>query len=117
MFGCTQKVATASLLLLTLLACGSREEAASPLPTRPVKTFVVEGGSADAFRSFPGRVDASKRAELSFRVPGQLQEILVKEGDRAEEGQILARLDHADYRLVYEDRKATFDNSQSNFKR
>lgn len=117
MFGYTHNVVTASLVLLTLVACGAKEEAASPLPTRPVKTFVVEGGTADTIRSFPGRVDASQRAELSFRVPGQLQEILVKEGDRVEQDQVLARLDPADYRLVYEDRKATFDNSQSNFKR
>lgn len=116
MFGYTQSVVAASLLLLTLVACSEQEEAAQ-LPTRPVKTFVVEGGTADMIRSFPGRVDASKRAELSFRVPGQLQEILVKEGDRVQEGQVLARLDPTDYRLVYEDRKATFDNSQSNFKR
>jgi RND family efflux transporter MFP subunit len=82
-----------------------------------VKTFVVEGGSAATVRAFPGLVDASQRAELSFRVPGRLQEILVKEGDMVEEGQTLARLDPSDYQLVYEDRKATFDNSQSNFNR
>ncbi|MCB1706522.1 MAG: efflux RND transporter periplasmic adaptor subunit [Halioglobus sp.] len=104
-------------MLATLVACGDAQEPDAPLPTRPVKTFVVEGGDADAIRTFPGRVDASQRAELSFRVPGRLQEILVKEGDRVEEGQVLARLDPTDYRLVYEDRKATFDNSQSNYER
>lgn len=35
----------------------------------------------------------------------------------AEEGQVLAQLDPADYELVLEDRQATFDNSQRNFKR
>ena len=113
----TQKVAVVGLLLSTLVACGASEEAAPPLPTRPVKTFIVEGAGADTIRTFPGRVDASQRAQLSFRVPGRVQEILVKEGDRVEEGQVLARLDPSDYRLVYEDRKATYDNSQSNFNR
>jgi RND family efflux transporter MFP subunit len=117
MLGYTQKFAAASLLLVTLVACSEKEAAAPPPLTRPVKTFIVEGGSTDAVRTFPGRVDASQRAELSFRVAGRLQEILIKEGDLVEEGQILARLDPADYRLVYEDRKATFDNSQSNFNR
>ncbi len=117
MLGYTQKCAAASLLLVTLVACSEQEAVAPPPLTRPVKTFIVEGGSTDAVRTFPGRVDASQRAELSFRVAGRLQEILVKEGDLVEEGQILARLDPADYRLVYEDRKATFDNSQSNFNR
>lgn len=117
MVGYTQKYVTAGLLLLTLVACGESEEAAVPALSRPVKTFTVEGGGGSTMRTFPGKVDASQRAELSFRVPGRLQEILVKEGDLVEEGQVLARLDSTDYQLVYEDRKATFDNSKSNFER
>lgn len=117
MSGYTQKIAAAGLLLMMLTACSEKEEVTAPPLTRPVKTFVVDGGSADTVRTFPGRVDASQRAELSFRVPGTLQEILVKEGDLVDKGQILARLDPADYRLVYEDRKATFDNAQSNYSR
>jgi RND family efflux transporter MFP subunit len=113
----TQKFAAAVLLLVTLVACGESEEVSVPALTRPVKTFTVEGGGGNALRTFPGRVDASQRAELSFRVPGRLQEILVKEGDMVEEGEVLARLDPTDYQLVYEDRKATFDNSKRNFER
>jgi RND family efflux transporter MFP subunit len=117
MSGSTPRLVFVGILSLVLAAC-SAEEATNPLPTtRPVKTFLVEGGSADAKRTFPGRIDASQRAELAFRVPGQLQEILVKEGDMVEKDEVLARLDAADYQLVYEDRKATFDNTQSNFKR
>jgi len=62
-------------------------------------------------------VDASQRAELAFRVSGLLQEILVKEGDLVEEGQVLARLDPTDYEVVLEDRQASFDNAQRNFTR
>jgi RND family efflux transporter MFP subunit len=115
--GFTLKVAGAGLTLLVLAACSGGETTAPPPLTRPVKTFIVEGGSADAKRTFPGRVDASQRADLSFRVPGQLHEILVKEGDVVEEGEVLARLDPADYELIYEDKKATFDNTSSNFER
>ena len=76
-----QRVVATSLMLLTLVACSDKEVPIEAPLTRPVKTFVVEGGVADAVRTFPGRVDASQRAELSFRVPGRLQKILVKEGD------------------------------------
>jgi len=117
MLGFTHKCAVACLLLSTLAACADKDDSAAPPSTRPVKTFIVEGGSAEGLRTFPGRVDASQRAELSFRVPGRLQEILVKEGDMVEKGQILAQLDAADYALVYEDKKATFDNTQANFER
>ncbi len=91
-------------LLLGLSACGGGEPPVPPPSSRPVKLFTVEGGRSDMIRSFPGRVDASRRAELSFRVSGQLQEILVKEGDLVEAGQVLARLDPADYEVVLEDR-------------
>ena len=118
MSGLNPNVVVGTCLLSVLwVGCGSDEEAAAPPLTRPVKTFFVEGGIADALRSFPGRVDASQRAELSFRVAGQLQQILVKEGDVVDAGQVLARLDPADYQLVYEDKKATFDNTQRNFER
>jgi RND family efflux transporter MFP subunit len=64
-----------------------------------------------------GRIESATRAELSFRVPGTVQEILVKEGDLVEPGQALARLDPTDYETVVRDRQATFDNSQRNFER
>lgn len=105
------------LSALVLSACGGEEPEAPPPSSRPVKIFVVSGGAADAIRTFPGRVDASQRAELAFRVPGQLQQILVKEGDLVEEGQVLARLDPADYRIALEDVQATFDNAQRQFER
>jgi RND family efflux transporter MFP subunit len=117
MSGLTLKLAAACLLSVTLVACSDKDDTTAPPSTRPVKTFIVEGGSADAMRTFPGRVDASQRAELSFRVPGRLQEIRVKEGDLVEKGQVLARMDSADYALVYEDKKAIFDNSKSNYER
>jgi RND family efflux transporter MFP subunit len=82
-----------------------------------VKIFVVQGGEADAVRTFPGRVDATKRAELAFRVAGRLQEILVREGDLVEAGQVLARLDPTDLEIILEDRQASFDNAQSNYNR
>lgn len=115
--GLSPRLFFACLALAGLFACGGGEQAAPQPTSRPVKIFVVEGGEVDAVRSFPGRVDASQRAELAFRVSGQLQEVRVKEGDLVEKGQVLARLDPADYQLVLEDRQAKFDNSSSNFKR
>jgi RND family efflux transporter MFP subunit len=107
----------AGLLLPGLAACGRGDPPVPPPASRPVKLFTVEGGRSDMIRSFPGRVRAARRAELSFRVSGQLQEIRVKEGDLVEAGQVLARLDPADYEVVFEDRQAGFDNARRNFER
>lgn len=110
-------VGVASLALVGLTGCGSGEPELPPPASRPVKTFTVKRSEIDAVRSFPGRVDATQRAELAFRVPGQLQELLVKEGDLVEKGQVLARLDPTDYQIVVEDRQANFDNAERNFQR
>ena len=98
-----------------LSGCGREEPEPPPPASRPVKLFTVGGGSSEAIRTFPGRVDATQRAELAFRVSGQLQELLINEGDLVEEGQVLARLDPTDYKIVLEDRQANFDNSERNF--
>lgn len=107
----------ASIAPLALLACSENGQSTPPPVSRPVKLFVVEGGTEDAVRTFPGRVDATQRAELSFRVPGRVQEILVKEGSAVEEGEVLARLDPADYEIILEDRQAAYDNAARNFDR
>jgi RND family efflux transporter MFP subunit len=62
-------------------------------------------------------VDATQSAELAFRVSGQVQDILVREGDMVESDQVLARLDPTDFKIVLEDRQASFDNARSNFER
>ncbi|PLW67713.1 efflux RND transporter periplasmic adaptor subunit [Pseudohalioglobus lutimaris] len=113
------RAASAFLLIFPLLlaGCGQETPQAPPPASRPVKLFTVGGGSSDAIRTFPGRVDATQRAELGFRVGGQLQEVLVKEGDLVEKGQVLARLDPTDYEIVLEDRRANYDNARRNFER
>jgi RND family efflux transporter MFP subunit len=107
-----------ALLSFTLLSgCGDNEQAAPEATSRPVKTFIVAGSNGGSERSFPGRIESSNRAELSFRVAGTLQEILIKEGDLVEQGQVLAKLDPTDYQTVVNDRQATFDNAERNFQR
>ncbi len=85
--------------------------------TRPVKTVLIEGPTAGGVRRYPARIDAGSKAELAFRVPGKVQELLVKEGDRVEKDQVVAKLDAKDYQIVVNDRQATYDNALKNFKR
>ena len=105
-----------TLLPLLLTACA--EEAPLPPPeSRPVRTMLVGGDIAGDFRQFPGVVDAIQRADLSFRIQGKIIEILVREGDMVDKGQLLARLDPTDYQIVLNDRKASYKTAEANYER
>jgi RND family efflux transporter MFP subunit len=110
-------VIAAPLIGIVLSACGGGEQAAQPPASRPVKIFTVEGIGNAATRNFPGSVRASKRADLSFRVAGVLQQMLVKEGQAVKKDELLAALDPTDFKITLEDRQAKFDNAERNFTR
>lgn len=117
MFPCIHNKIALVLLALLLQGCAKQVEEVGPSPVRPVKIFTVEGGTSQVLRNFPGVIDASQQADVAFRVSGQLQQMLVREGDQVSESQVLARLDPTDYEIVVEDREATFENAASNFER
>jgi len=117
MFKLLKHSVTPLILAVLLTGCSAEEPAADGPSSRPVKIFTVAGGTADGMRRFPALVDASKRAELAFRVSGKLQEILVREGDLVENDQLVAQLDPTDYQIIVDDRQATFENASRNFKR
>lgn len=111
-------LASCSLITALFLAgCGEEEVAQEVEVVRPVKTLVVGGGSGGSTREFPGVVDATQNADMSFRVSGKLESISVKEGDQVKAGQILARLDQADFKIILADRKASYDTAKANFNR
>lgn len=102
---------------LALGACGEPPPVESGVTSRPVKTIVVGDADSVGVRQFPARIDAGRKAQLAFRVPGTLQELSVKEGDRVDAGQTVAALDQTDYQLVVNDRRTTFENARKNYER
>ncbi len=110
-----------SLTLLTtpliLGACAEKEPVQQVDPVRPVKTMLIEAPETGGIRNFPARIDANRKAELAFRVPGKVQELLVKEGDQVTEDQEVAMLDPTDFQIVVNDRQATFSAANNNYKR
>jgi RND family efflux transporter MFP subunit len=106
-----------SLVCLTLSGC-SEPPPLEPIEiVRPVKSFLIEATSSGAIRTFPARIDAGRKAELSFRVSGVVQQLPVKEGDLVEAGQLVAALDPTDLQIVYNERKANYDKAKRNFTR
>jgi RND family efflux transporter MFP subunit len=62
-----------------------------------VKTLVVAAAGRPQVRTFPGRVDASRRAELAFQVPGLIVSLPIKEGQQIAAGEVIAQLRQEDF--------------------
>lgn len=90
---------------------------AAPEVVRPVKTMVIPTPEGSGVRSFPARVESTRRAEVSFRVPGRVIEMAVKEGERVEKGEIIAKLDPTDFKLVVDEREATLFRTKRDYER
>lgn len=108
----------AALVLVGVLSGCQKgpEQTATPV-IRPVKIFTVDALGANAKRSFPGVVEATDRAELAFRVAGELIKLPAKAGMQVKKGDLLAQLDPADFKIVLDDRQAQYDLAKVQFER
>lgn len=100
------------LLPLLLVGCGEEEVVEKDL-TRPIK--VVKVGEEQAFggRWFPGQAKPAEEANLSFRVPGTINDLPVVVGDDVELGDVLARLDRRDYQVKVNDAEASLRKARA----
>lgn len=85
-------VAHAAIGALMLASGCSPPAPAESNVVRPVKTMVVVAGGEPQLRTFPGRVQASRKVELAFQVPGLLVNFPVKEGQTVAKGDVIGQL-------------------------
>ena len=71
----------------------------------------------EQLKTYSGIVEEAHEISLGFKTAGQLKNILVKEGDFVEKGQLLAELDDADYRLGVEALQIQYDQLKEEVKR
>ncbi len=84
--------AAALLAAFALSGCGRDEEAAVVQP-RPVRTVTIEKRESGTPITLTGRVEAKDEVNLAFRISGRLLENNLRQGDRVEAGQVVARIE------------------------
>jgi membrane fusion protein, multidrug efflux system len=73
---------------------------------QPVRVTTVVYAPLEATRSYTGTVKARVESDLGFRIAGKITERLVDVGRKVKQGDVLARLDATDLKLILESQEA-----------
>lgn len=92
--------------LCLLVSCSNKPTESIRIQT--VKLDTIKAASEQTALQFPGKVKAAKDVNLSFRVSGTINRILVDEGASVREGQLLAELDATDYQMQLDATEAEY---------
>lgn len=104
---------------LFLVGCSEDKSETATSSEPAVRPAVIQtiAGEALADMSFNGVVRSAERAELAFRVPGKLQSMKAEEGDRVEEGEVLAKLEQSEFQRAVNSAKVEYDKAETDYQR
>jgi len=108
--------ALALAVLLVLAGCGKRADApaaAAPPPPPEVGVVTVTPGEVGLFNELPGRLEASRTAQVRARAAGIVQERLFREGSDVKAGQALYRIDASPYQAALSSAQAGLARAQA----
>ena len=93
----------AACSVLVLAACGGGKDTAAAKPAAPamppaeVGVVTEQPGALDLMAELPGRLEASRVAQVRARATGIVQQQVFREGSQVKAGQLLYRIDPAPY--------------------
>lgn len=115
-----------SLLAVSLAACNqgpadkagggagaAQGDAAQQPPKLPVGVVTVQYAPVGLVEDLPGRIEASRVAEIRARAAGILEKRLFQEGTDVKEGELLFRIDAAPYQAALNSARATLARAQT----
>lgn len=95
-------------------SAGSGGETEQRIPVRVVRPF--RGEIAESIRT-SGTLEADREADVYAKLAGLCQKVFVEEGDQVRAGEILAKLEDEEFRLVYEQARARLEKARADFER
>jgi len=97
---------------LAIASCGSKDETKKEV-IRPVSYEEVGLGGGVLERTFSGTAISGTETRMSFKVAGNIERLLVKDGEEVNKNQLLVTLDDSDYQLQYEQADAAVKNADA----
>ena len=119
----------AALLAVAILAgaavVSQRRPAAPPAEEKPAEAAIelsaddvatAEAGEIQRLLPITGALRAVSQAVVKAKVAGEVAEVLAREGDAVKAGQLLARIDDAEYRARLDERRGTLEAGRAQAK-
>jgi RND family efflux transporter MFP subunit len=106
-------VALAAVLAIVLFARGGSAPLAQTVVAAPVATGGAQAAAGAVSVTANGYVVARTRASVSAKVPGRLQTLSVDEGSTVQKGDLIARLENADYQAAVAEAEASVSSAQA----
>ncbi len=106
--------ATAIVVLALLAACGKKEAAPAAPPPPTVSVITVAAGAVAVTDELPGRVEASRIAQVRARTPGIVLKRVFQEGGEVKAGEVLFRIDPAEFQASYASAQAAVAKAEAN---
>lgn len=110
-------VIAAGLAMASLSACGLKKEKITQTPPIKVTVQSVTDSKSVSGRTYSGTVQTGEGAEVSFTIPGTVERIHVKAGQKVTKGQLLAELKSGTLQNNYNIAKSTLAEAQDAYNR
>jgi RND family efflux transporter MFP subunit len=104
-------------MALLLSSCGEQQQVVTEKSLRPVRTIIVSAPDLNRAHEFTAVVDASRKADLSFKVSGELIKFNFNQGELVEAGQVIAKLNDRDIKVKLNEAQSYFDKAKADFER
>ncbi|RJG05128.1 efflux RND transporter periplasmic adaptor subunit [Noviherbaspirillum cavernae] len=112
------RITAAVLILSALAACGDKgqngQAQGGGMPPPEVSVVTVAPQRIVMSAELPGRLDASRVAQVRARVPGIVLKRVFREGSDVKAGDVLFRIDPAQYQAAYSSAEATLARAEAN---
>ena len=105
-----------ALMALALVACGDDKGAAGAgggMPPAEVSVVTIEPGKLALTTELPGRLEAMRTAEVRARVAGIVKQRVFKEGSDVKAGDVLFRIDPAQFKATYDSAAASVARAEA----
>ena len=106
------------LCLPLLLSACKESRIVSPMPSGvSVKVMQIDDSRVQYEQNYSGTVEAGYSVPLSFQTAGNLQQVLVSDGQSVRQGQLLASLDPVSLQSAYDAAKAVLEQAEDAYRR